>query len=189
MATRLNASQLGDNGVDSRKIKDGSIDLVDLSTAVRTAMGNSDGRVLRAAPLASNFITSSTAYVATGVSVPVEANTTYIVDARTLFTVTITGNGIGVAFNGPAGSTFAAQSMIPLTPTTAQFAVCVGYNNGGFTVSSSIPAAAFYEITTSGVLVTGATAGTLSLLARAGKSAQSVTVWPGTILRLERISP
>lgn len=113
---------------------------------------------------------------ATGMAAPVEANTTYLVEALLTFQSAGLGVGIGLAFTLPAGATINGGYDHFVTATTK----AGGYNNAAGGVSGNTAAVPVVNdnnpITGRWIIKTAAAEGTAQLRFRSSAAATAVTL-------------
>lgn len=188
------STALGDNGVGELQLADvaavpttnptgGSVVYSQSSAGtplkLRDASGNVRGMVSNTAfATASQSITSTTTQTAsTYLTVAVEANATYIVDA-TLFYTGPASNSILLAFTAPSGVTMTwGTGGSNQAASTTPGATASWGTNGSTT-----------WVKVGGSLITAATTGSLTLtFAQGTSSTTATTLLAGSLLRLERI--
>jgi hypothetical protein len=115
---------------------------------------------------------------ATGLDLPVAANTAYTFSYHVLFQSAAAGTGIGLAVTGPAGGTVAYTVETPLgVDGTAYMFMGAGTAYDDFVLSTAVPAAnTTYVAHVYGVIHTAGTAGNLSLRFRSEVGGSTVTV-------------
>lgn len=142
-----------------------------------------------AGKVASDQTSTSTSYAdVTGMTAAVDANTTYIFEAYINWQSSDSTEGIGLAVNGPASkTTLLVHAAVNAGANYYGFiAATSAYDDGVVATSgaSSTSRAAYVR----GMIVTGATSGTLAIRFRAETGgANSATVKAGSVLILTKI--
>lgn len=182
-------------------------DMAGLGTGVATALGNNadsasgfvtqtggDARYLLASDeiigvLGSTQTTTSATLVdCTGLSVSVDASSTYQIEGFILFQSANVNNGVGVSLNGPASPTEIAFNIQLARTALINFnSNAKAYNE--FAIMPDVGTAnTTYFALMNGTLVNGANAGTLQVRFASENAGTTVRIVAGSSLRLRKIA-
>jgi hypothetical protein len=131
------------------------------------------------ADTAADFpVTGSTAQTPTPLSVTLEPNRTYLVDAGVIFANTSAAASAGLSWSGPAGATMQWNNTTGST----------GYRSTIGAVDSYTGSVATREAFLKGRIVTGAAGGALTLTLSTSDALQTSTLAAGSWLLATRVS-
>jgi hypothetical protein len=172
---------LGGAGADNTKFLRG-----DQTWQVPSGGGEAENVVV----LGGDQTTNSTSFVdLPGLSFPVEANSTYIIEAWIVWQSSSASYGIGFAVNGPANQVLAAhKTLVALTTATEYIMNGTGYNAPNATSASPPAANQNYLALMHAVLKTGGTAGNFQVRWRSENSSGTMTAKAGSSLRWRKIA-
>jgi len=158
------------------------------ATADHTHQGGSDGEA--SVVLTGNPTTASTSFVdLAGLSFPVLANSTYIIEAFLIWRTSNTTYGIGFSFNGPANKTIACHmTTITLTASTVYLMNGSDYNLPNATSGSALATGTNYMAVMEAILQTGATPGNFQIRWRSENASGTMTAVAGSTLRYRKVA-
>lgn len=158
-----------------------------LSWLAMTQAGGNDARVTTARATADVINSTTTLANATGLTLPLEASTTYAVEAKVMFQTAATTTGIRLTQSVPAGAVVVAQWRTPIslvgTTSANQRAADTGAASTGIDVANSNTLACG-----SLSIVTGATAGNLQIRFASEIAASNAVIKAGSNLVMTKIA-
>jgi hypothetical protein len=143
-------------------------------------------------------MTATQAFSVTGAAnvtelvLPIEAGARYYLDAYITYLSAATTTGLGLGFVGSASSRFMSEIFIPLTTSGSATGLSMvipnsAVVNSGASVSSGVGSIALPQTAIiRGILVVGATGGTIQLVASSEVAASAVTLQIGSELVIQR---
>lgn len=158
-----------------------------LSWVAMTQAGVIDARLTTARVTADVINSTTTLANATGLALPLAANTTYAVEAKVVFQTVITTTGIRLTQSVPAGAMVVAQWLTPISLVAVtvanQRAADTGAASTGIDVANSNTLACG-----SLSIVTGATAGNLQIRFASEIAASNAVIKAGSNLVMTQIA-
>lgn len=138
--------------------------------------------------LGADFVESAGSFAATGLEVPVEADSTYLFDGLLSFESAATTTGIGFSFSLPAGATIVGSYFHNVTTTSVEGS----YNIATVTVKGNTSSVqqANQKIPVVGrwLVKTAGTAGVCALNVRTEVAASAVTVHQGSVVISQKVA-
>jgi len=124
----------------------------------------------------------------------VAINSVYEVEAFVTFQSAATTTGLNLGFDAPAGSTCNFEVVVPVTSTAVSTQLRTTFPNALLTNTGNVLGTGVTAINSnhtakiSGLLSTGATAGTLQLKFASEVNASAITVQIGSVLKVKKIA-
>lgn len=147
---------------------------------------NADSRLSIARLIADVTNGTTTLVNATGLTIPLDANATYGIDARVLFQTAAANTGVRLSQTAPAGANVFAQWNTPTSLTASSFSNQRTSDSG--TATNSIDAANTTTLATAEILVVnGATTGNLQIRFASEVAASNAILKAGSHIVAHRI--
>lgn len=127
---------------------------------------------------------------ATGLSLPMMANTSYEFEFEIIFRTNGTTRGIGLSVNGPTGPiNVLVHTEIPTSLTTVTMGIARAYDTGAVTTAIDLASPANNYARCYGFVSNGTTAGNLILRYRTNNIIGIAYVDAGSTMKMWRINP